>query len=195
MDIKLNWYGDYGIEVVRSGRQYEEYVLPNDEKIQLFAETYRFIFDFLEYRKANGPDEFENLKEVLKQIEKLVLIKAIKGIKIPYSVQLASLAYIGVRPVTEGAKTPEIRWEHLTGALSDVKANELEETNFLNVINIEKDKKIIFQSRKPWRIELYETDGICEKCGQKGEPEEKAMLRSRFAFGIIPKEAKKVKDV
>lgn len=189
--IKLDWYKDYGIEVVNSVKLYEKYAIPDSENVKLIVETYSFIFDYEEYRKVNGLDSFKEVRRVLTQIEKLVLLKEIYTRNISYEANFGPLSYIGIKKI-EGDVAVNLRWESLTDSLLDVKDGVLREDRFSDSLKSEENEKIVFQSRASWEFEIFETDGVCEKCGSQNDPVEKAKLRARFVFGIINKNAKRI---
>jgi hypothetical protein len=187
LQIKLDWYKDYGIEVVESMRLYEDYKWKSDvaEK-RLEAKSFYFI-------GAWGREMVENLKgdrvdklKVLEYIEKLELARTILG---PIAAFDGEFISIGDLIKTEGAPANKVDFYAIAKH-----ANEGEdvEQSLGELIDkgINKNSKLIFQSRMPWTIQTYNN---CERCGAPNPHNDmdiKTIFRSRFVFGILPKEAK-----
>lgn len=191
LQIKLDWYKDYGIEVVNSMKAYEDYVLPDGEKIRLTTKTFRFI-------GAWGKEKVEDLyigqeltkdvfEKVLEYIEKLAFLDNIGEETI--SVGLFQIHNFETAPGIPSNKIPFFGLAEIIKIDLDF-CKEVERRMKKFSDGIDKNHKTIFQLRIPWSIN---TSNVCTRCGAPNPPNDIDILigfRSRFVFGIIPKEAK-----
>ena len=182
--IDLDWYKDYGVEVVESVCRKENY----SDGTEIVNKTYMFVAasneemveDFFDYSE-------EQIKVILTKLEQALLLATL---------QFNSLHDILVKP--EGmANLVQFPIKHLSEFLRFTK--ELKFDHLFNLTN-KGEKKFVFQLRRPW---TYTITNICERCGQnisghgsfvngKYNDDMKVTFRARFNFGILNKDAKRI---
>jgi len=163
--IELDWYKDYGIEIIDSNRKVEHYSDGN----KIIHPKFGFISDGHLFDL-----ELEKAKKIATMIEKLRLVE-----KIDLNSQFKEY-----RPlIIENDNYPELPEEVIEDWIYD-RGISLEPI----LRNIDNSKKIIYQRRTKWEYKIY--DDLPPDYKKIGSS--RITLKARFEFIIMDKNIKRI---
>lgn len=220
MEIELDWYDKYGIEVVESVRAYEEYALPNGGIQRITPKTVAFVGakgnEMVEDLQNIIKNEMVKLKGILTYFEQLIFVNDLALIFyhdipsiVPFGVVASRIEGTSIASGVSFLAQREMFADkiplrtlpqkiHLIELIKlsvkkDFKKQILDNSVKKTVENLPNGKKIIMQSRKPWEITFSQ---ICPTCEQDSPDSNHSAVnfRTRLAFGVIDKGAIRVED-